>query len=127
MIKGFEWTSRVNAIAPYDFTITHLDSSVLLVDAKSTTGNFAMPLHISMAEIETMATSAHEYAICRIYNITENSGELRIANNMRFYAKELKQAFENLPFGARVDSISCDPTKLDFGETETLFFYDEDE
>src|SRR5205807_4190254 len=39
VIRGFDWVSEQNAIAPYDFRVSHRDSEVL-IDAKSTLGGF---------------------------------------------------------------------------------------
>ncbi len=124
-IKSVEWTSRNNAIAPFDFKVEFHDGSSLLIDAKTTTGEFSVPLHISMAEIETMATSSSEYALYRIYKVSEREGLLRIASNMREYAVQVKNSLVNLPAGTRVDSISCNPCALNFGSSIKIGFYEE--
>ncbi len=123
-ITQFEWTSRDNAIAPYDFKISY-PGEVILVDVKTTSGPFSTPIHISMAEIETMATSEHEYSIYRIYEINESGGLIRVANNMRSYAEKIKEAIINLPQGTRIDSISCNPEYLIFESPIKIYFEDE--
>ena len=115
-ISSYEWVSRQNAVAPYDFKIKSLSNGEILLDVKSTTGDFASPLHISMAEIVTMAEAIERYDLYRIYSLTDHGGKLRVAEDLRGFAKSLLSVMNSLPLGVRVDGISVDPTQLPFGD-----------
>lgn len=119
-LLDFEWTSRENAVAPYDFKITATDNTISLLDVKSTSGKFETIFHISRAELITMANGAECYALYRVYDLTENGGRLRIVSDMRLFAKELLEKLALLPAGISVDSISCSPDLLDFSDSFEL-------
>lgn len=119
-INSYEWTSRQNAIAPYDFKLSEKDGLSVLLDAKTTTGDFSSSLHISMAEIVTMAQAQERYDLYRVYSLTEGAAKLRIAADMRSFAQRTLDVLENLPSGVRVDGISVDPTQFSFGPEQAL-------
>ena len=120
-INDFTWASRINAIAPYDFETVSLENVKTLIDVKTTTGAFSTNLHISMAEIETMALE-NEYVIYRVFDITDTGGKLRISMPMRQYALDVKETFHSLPEGTKVDSISCNPDCIGFGPVIEMSF-----
>lgn len=127
-IIEYEWTSKENSIAPYDFKIRLSDGKKLRIDVKSTTGNFSTPLHISTAELITMAENAiYDYLLYRVYNLTEDGGMVRVSNPMSDYAQTVLKIFCEFPLGTRVDSISCSPEKIAFNEEISLNFEDEGE
>ncbi|SHH57201.1 protein of unknown function [Sporobacter termitidis DSM 10068] len=111
-----EWVSRENAVAPYDFKITAADSAVSLLDVKSTSNKFETIFHISRAELITMANELEDYALYRVYDLTEYDAKLRIVSDMRQFAKELLEKLALLPDGISVDSISCSPGLFDFSD-----------
>ncbi|MGM9600156.1 MAG: protein NO VEIN domain-containing protein [Faecousia sp.] len=119
-ISDFTWTSRENAVAPYDFEVKELDGSVYRLDVKSTTGKFEAKIHISGAELLTMAEDTPAYKLFRVYEISEDCAKLRIAPRMSDYAKSVLKVLSALPKGISVDSVSCDPRLLDFMEAEDL-------
>lgn len=49
-INYYKWVSRENAIAPYDFKLTDTFGITSLLDIKSTSGDFSVPLHIMKKE-----------------------------------------------------------------------------
>jgi hypothetical protein len=126
-IAEYEWISFQNAIAPFDFKIVEKNGTTLYVDVKSTKNDFNVPLHISTAEIFTMATIKERYSIYRVYNLSKAGGKLRIAHDMRGYAQSVLDAFKYLPVGTQADSISCAPDVLSFSEESELHFYEEGE
>lgn len=120
LIISFEWTSRENAVAPYDFKIVNTDNSVNLLDVKSTAGKFENKFHISRAELLTMSNDSEQYDLYRVYELTENSGKLKITLNMHSFAKQLLEELDHLPAGVTVDSISCTPELLNFSDSIEL-------
>ncbi|MDR0882954.1 MAG: DUF3883 domain-containing protein [Candidatus Adiutrix sp.] len=124
-INAYEWTSRQNAVAPYDFELTASSGEQVLLDVKSTSGDFLAPLHISMAEILPMADVDKRYDLYRVYSLTERGGKLRVAEDMRKFAISLLDIMAILPNGLRVDGISVDPAQLPFGNEQELLFPDE--
>lgn len=119
-IADFTWISRENAVAPYDFEVKELDGSTYRLDVKSTTGKFETKIHISGAELLTMADDTIGYKLCRVYEISEECAKLKIAPQMSDYAKNILKVLSTLPKGISVDSVSCDPRLLDFMEAEDL-------
>ncbi|WP_438282657.1 hypothetical protein [Pseudomonas alabamensis] len=109
-IKNYEWSSRTNAIAAFDFIVDDL----ILIDAKSTSGDFKQKLHISLNELLHMRE--HPYHIYRVYDIRERQAKLRICENLSDLAKQTLPMLEALPFNISVDSISLNPDSLIFGE-----------
>lgn len=127
LIQEFEWISSQNAVAPYDFKLTEIGGLKALLDVKSTTADFKAPIHISMAEIYTMATASERYDIYRVFYLREEGGKLRIARDMRSFAKSINDALSALPDGVRIDSVSVDPTKIHFDGEVDLAFPDDDD
>lgn len=116
VILGFCWDSNHNAIAPYDFSIYDGETAVRRIDAKSTSGDFNNRIHVSIAELNEMAHGCVPYDIYRLYNMKESKANLRIARDLKSFADEILGAFSSLPSGVAVDSISIDPSGLEFGE-----------
>lgn len=122
-IRNFEWVSDDNAVSPFDFRLETDENDVLthvLVDAKSTRGPFERTIHISFSELRQMATVAERYDLYRIFDISEETAHLRIARDMRNFAKQVLNIMENLPSGVTADGISVNPSALSFGEVITI-------
>lgn len=110
-----EWTSSVNAIAPFDFRLRLPPYGVeRRIDAKSTTGDFETPLHMSRAEIIEAALGDVEYDIYRLYHLSEKGAEMRVAYNVGPSLAPILKALEDLPAGVSVDSVSIHPRILQF-------------
>lgn len=118
LIGDVDWTSQEYATAPYDFTVTDSEKSIL-IDAKSTIGDFNRSIHISYNEIRCMAESSSCYSIFRVYEMSENSAKLRIAEDVRQYAESIIAGLEHLPSWATPNGFSIDPDALSF-EDEIL-------
>lgn len=112
-IRDFTWTADQNAVSPYDFLIFLNDGSEIAVDVKSTSGEFERAVHISCAELTEM-TGARRYDIYRAYGVSENSGALRISENIGAFAQAILQGI-NTPRGVTIDSVSVDIASLPFG------------
>lgn len=117
-IQDFGWTSSENAIAPYDFEIS-IGLGRVYVDVKSTEGEFESTIHISFNELLQMRDS-EMYDLYRVYQIEEKSAKLRIAQNLKEFARATLTVLETLPSGVRTDSISVVPEILGFGESILL-------
>jgi hypothetical protein len=92
----------------------------ILIDVKSTQGEFERTLHISLSELLRMKEGPERYDIYRVFDIKEETAQLRIAENVGEWANNIIQAFEGLPSEITVDSISCYPRILHFGPAITL-------
>jgi len=110
-----EWTSSTNAIAPFDFRLKESAFGVeRRIDAKSTTGEFETPLHMSRAEITEAVRGGVYYDIYRLYRLSEDGAEMRAAYDVGPALAPILEALEDLPHGISVDSISIDPRILQF-------------
>lgn len=112
-IVNFEWVSKQNVISPYDFLVSHDDDSKEFIDVKSTSREFEPKIHISLSELELMSSDTEKYSIYRIFNIDENNrtAKLRIAEEVRSFAKRIIEVFNSLPEGVCADGISVVPSK----------------
>lgn len=126
-IRGFEWVSSENAIAPYDFHVEFDGTTSSFVEVKSTTGDFDRPIHISASELIAMRDNEPRHDIYRVFEIEESMARLRIAQGVRGVARDVLNVFPNLPEGIEVDSISLNPAILDFGPPIEIELPDEPE
>ena len=126
-IRDFEWTSTSNAISPYDFWVSHDGTTRILVDVKSTQGEFERILHISLSELQQMSAGTERYDIYRVFGLEESTAQLRIAENVGNFARQVLAVLHDLPQGIAADSISVSPTLLSFGSAFTLEITDEQE
>ena len=110
------WDSNVNAVAPYDFTLMIDGKPARRVDAKSTTGDFHNPIHVSVAELMEMAQGGVPYDIYRLYSVNDVFARLRKAKNLGKFAAGLLVKLGNLPEGVTVDGVSINPGSLGFEE-----------
>jgi len=125
-ISTYEWISSENAIAPYDFAVSTAAGQSTLVDAKATSGPFTNVIHISLAEI-IEASGDTPYHIYRVFELNEDGGKLRISDDIRPLAKQLKAMHEaHVPAGVRVDNFSVTTGALTWGPEE-YFELPEDE
>jgi hypothetical protein len=107
------WSSSENAVSPFDFEVVDPGGSVIRIDAKSTTGEFARLIHMSAGEL-TLAAEGGRYDLWRIYGITEDGARLRISENIGVFAKLILDAITP-PAGVTIDSVSIDPSLLKWG------------
>ena len=117
-IESFEWSSRINAVSPYDFRITYPGGEEHLVDAKSTSGDFSNPIHLSLNELRTAAEGGIPYDIYRLYQVGEGTAKLRIARAIGPGLGTVLTGLAALPQEVSVDSVSVRPGFLAFEEPE---------
>ncbi|MCL2591638.1 MAG: DUF3883 domain-containing protein [Betaproteobacteria bacterium] len=113
-IQAFEWSASINAVAPYDFRVTEASGDVRVIDAKSTVGGFGNPLHLSLSELSVAVHGPEPYDICRLYEVTEVGAKIRIARNIGPALRGVLAALDALPDGVTADSVSIEPTVLEF-------------
>lgn len=125
VIASSEWVAKVNVISPFDFALAHHDGSVWHVDAKSTAGPFANPIHLSLAEINHALSSGVPYHLCRLYNVTETAATFRMAENIAESLRPIAPILQALPSGVKVDSLSFKPEFFAFSDLETFIEYED--
>jgi hypothetical protein len=123
-IMDYEWTSQMNAIAPYDFRVTGKGGVQAVVDAKSTRGPFDNPIHVSLAELIKSQQALETYDIYRLYEVTEQGAKLRIARSVQGAFRPILQAVAAMPAGVQVDGFSINTSLLKF-ERETSIKLDD--
>ena len=115
-IDSYEWVSDLNATSSYDFWVSIESQPKTLIDVKSTNGKFDNVIHISLSELQQMGYGDERYDIYRVFEIDETNKtvKLRILENVRDFAKSILNIFDGLPTGVLADSISVEPSTLDF-------------
>jgi uncharacterized protein DUF3883 len=114
-IMDFEWTSKQNPIAPYDFMLTLTDSRIVYVDVKSTSTKMQNPIHISYNELLQICNGGERYDIYRVFETQENSAKMIVAENVSPSLIDVYNLLINLMEGVSVDGISVKPALLPFG------------
>lgn len=114
-IEDYKWVAEENAISPYDFVILSQNAPVRFLDAKSTSGDFENPIHLSMNEVVTMARETTPYDIYRVYQLSDQGGKLRVAKDLKPFAVKILEAIASLQQGVTTDSFSVTPAILPFG------------
>lgn len=104
-ITDFEWSSARNAVCPYDFQVRTTTGLAIKLDVKSTTGPFENDIHISLAELIEAAEAPERYDLYRVYDLQEDGGRLRVAENIRDLARSILSGL-NLPSGIKCDGFS---------------------
>jgi hypothetical protein len=115
-IASTEWTADDNAVSPYDFRVTTITGQTIKIDAKSTEGDFGRDIHISAAEIAEAATSSERYDLYRVHSINEEGAKLKIAENIKTFAQQVREGLRALPEGVRPDSFSINPAILNWSD-----------
>lgn len=126
-IEEFEWTASINAISLFDFRVVCTGGEVRLVDAKSTTGAFTNPIHLSSGELYKAVHGPEPYDICRLYEVTGEGAKMRIARNIGPALQQTLEIFGTLPPDVTVDGISLRPTVLAFSAEELVLEASSDE
>lgn len=119
-IAEFEWTASINAVSVFDFRVIATGGEVRLVDAKSTTGAFTNPIHLSFGELHKAVHGPEPYDICRLYRVAADRAEMRIARNIGPALRQTLEVFSRLPLEVKVDGISIQPDFLHFSEQEVV-------
>jgi hypothetical protein len=122
-----EWVSQDNAVAPFDFRVRTSGGELILIDAKTTSGEFERPIHVSLNELLQIANGAERYDIYRVYGASIAEGQLRTSPNLRGFGQEVLRALAALPEGVAADSVSVSPRRLQFTAEVTISLPDNDE
>ena len=126
-IRDYEWVSRDNAIAPYDFLVQESDSSETFIDVKTTEKEFDRTIHLSTNELKQIQ-AVPRYRIYRVYAIEGSRAALRISGDLNELAENVLSVSQQLPEGVAIDGISLSPSRLKFGdEIEIRVTDDEDD
>ncbi|MDO6686725.1 MULTISPECIES: protein NO VEIN domain-containing protein [unclassified Agarivorans] len=116
-INNFEWVAESNPISPFDFTLTQNNSAdEHLLDVKTTKHAFHTKIHISIAELLEARDSRKRYDIYRVYEAADSGARMRISEDIGNKASEIISSIDKMPFGVTCDSVTIDPSILDFGE-----------
>jgi hypothetical protein len=124
-LKSIEWSSQSNAVSPFDFLVVDDADVTVRIDAKSTSGDFNRPIHMSIAELLAASTGGR-YDIWRLYELDDYGACLKIASNIASTAKKVLAGL-SLPKGVSIDGVSIDPTILSWSEVDTIEPPDEDD
>jgi hypothetical protein len=116
-ITGFEWASAENPVSPFDFVVSEATGKARL-DVKSTRGEFGRRIHISLSELASMAREGGTYDLYRVYEMTGDRAKLRVARNMREFARNILNGLAALPYSTEVDSVSVPPSEIEFAREE---------
>jgi uncharacterized protein DUF3883 len=119
-VGSFEWVSRDNAIAPFDFMLTSSSGQLERLDVKATLGPFQNRIHMSINELLHCVDGSVTYRIFRVFMIAGRTARMRISNPLMPFASEVIPILEKLPLGVFADGISIDPRKLEFGDEISL-------
>jgi hypothetical protein len=117
-LHSIEWTSQSNAVSSFDFQVVENSGETVRIDAKSTSGNFGWPIHMSMSELRAASTGTR-YDIVRLYELDGEGACIRIARGIQATAKEILSVLKP-PKGVSIDGVSIDPAILKWGE-EIIF------
>jgi hypothetical protein len=126
-IVNYVWSSRLNAVSPYDFQVTLLGGRQRLIDAKSTSGRFGNAIHISGAEI-VEACGPIDYVVARVYALGPNGGTLRFSDPINSFAACVRAAHDaGMPKGVRADAFTVEVAALRWGAEIQVPWPDPDE
>lgn len=126
-IKDFEWISESNAASPFDFKIVRDDGDETVIEVKTTLGEFRRRFHVSYGELYEMTLRRQNYHLYRVFEIGERHARMRIADSPCELADGIMAVFSNLPEGVIPDSVSINPSLLDFGEVIEIQLNEGDE
>jgi Domain of unknown function (DUF3883) len=115
-LLDYEWVSQTNAIAPYDFRVEWKGQRPMLLDVKSTRGEFNNPIHVSLGELVKSQKGPERYEIYRLYEVTDRSAKLRVSKNVSKSFKPILDAVADLPTGVCADGFSIAVDVLHFGD-----------
>jgi tetratricopeptide (TPR) repeat protein len=113
-IIDFDWRSKVYRFSAYDFCMKDLDNRRILLDVKSTDGNFDQAIFVSYGELKQMALGKERYDIYRVYGMSGQTAKLQIARDVRSFAQKVLNVFDGLPEGVIPFNISISPASLRF-------------
>lgn len=113
-IHSFEWVSQADAISPYDFWLSMDGQNHILIDVKSTNGDFDRAFRISLAELRRMAGGPERYDLYRVFAVNEAGASLRVAEDTGAFADAILATLAQLPEGVLADGVTVAPALLAF-------------
>ncbi len=113
-VASHEWTSQINAVSPFDFSLKMSTGEVRHIDAKSTSGPFSGRIYLSGAELLHALSSNVPYDIYRLYNVTEDRADLKIARDVKVKLQMVMASLAGVPDGVNVDALSFKADYFDF-------------
>lgn len=119
-VVGYRWVSSENAVSLFDFELEMASGGCRSVDAKSTSGNFNNPIHMSIGELDEAANGGRPYDIVRLFEVREGRGMYRVAEDIGVRCRAVLDVLTGLPPGVSADSVSFPPTYFEFGAEEHL-------
>jgi hypothetical protein len=108
-----EWSSKLNAVSPFDFRVTRADGERQLIEVKSTSSSFGAKIHISLNEVRQAAVAQEAYLIFRVYEMDEDGAKLRISADIKEFAKKLLQGVSGFPAGVMPDGFTLNLNSLE--------------
>ena len=118
-ITDYEWTSHINAIAPYDFRVQRHGTWEKL-EIKTTAGDFGREFHLPLSELREMVHGDGAYRIGRVYKASKNGAKMRISERYREVGQSILNVFDTLPAGVTANGVTIVPDDAMFGEEITL-------
>ncbi|MGO4705862.1 hypothetical protein AB4072_08810 [Microvirga sp. 2MCAF38] len=128
-LNSSTWISESNAVNAWDFDAEETDGTLTRLEVKSTGKGFDHPLHISHAEIESAADpAAPRTDLYRVYGLSNGTASLRIARDIREFARTILSAVAGLGNGITPDSYSIAPERIgDWSPPVTISIPDDEE
>ena len=123
-ITDYEWTSNLNAIAPYDFHVCR-DGSWEKLEVKTTTGNFARNYYLPRSELFEMAYGDEPYGIGRIYRANDKRPRMRLSSDLTVLGRAILHGCGALPSGVSLNGVTVVPMEEQFDQDIDLAFPDE--
>jgi hypothetical protein len=117
----------VHAIARMIFSVRTPRSETVLIDVKTTAGEFGRAFHISFNEVLQIANGAERYDIYRVYDARAGEGRLRVCSDVRSLGQPVLRILTGLPTGISADGVSVSPERLTFAPEIGISIPDADE
>lgn len=126
-IESVEWVSNVSAVAPFDFRIVTNEGDEVLIDVKSTSGEFERAVHFSFNEILQIANGLERYDVYRVFSASAKGGRLKVAESLRDFGRAVFDSLKGLPEGVTADGVSVLPTRLAFSAEQPINVAEDEE
>lgn len=119
VVEDYEWTSRINAISPWDFRVRRSGTWEKL-EVKTTVRGFACEYHLPLSELREAAHGEASFRIGRVYFATRPDARMRVSRPLRSFAESIFRVFEALPEGVTPDAVTVVPDDRMFEEEIVL-------
>lgn len=126
VVEEYEWTSRINAISPWDFRVRRSGTWEKL-EVKTTARDFAREYHLPLSELREAAHYEGSFRIGRVYFATRSDARMRMSKPLRSFAESILRVFKALPEGVTPDGVTVVPDDGVFEEEIVLSGTSDDE